>query len=167
MAVTPSSLTTISGLLKQFYEKPENIKNVMISAGPLTARLLEKSMKDFDGINMPLPIITASGGGVGSQIASVSVNTATLAVNINAIDPLTGTAFPWVKCSIDGISNTAPTQQTIQLFPGISATLAAANTIQINNLVPVTFQVAASLTMVTTAAQTGVVSSKIGGSKLW
>src|SRR5271165_7087435 len=74
MAVTPSSLTTISGLLKQFYEKPENIKNVMISAGPLAARLLEKSMKDFDGINMPLPIITASGGGVGSQIATVSVN---------------------------------------------------------------------------------------------
>ena len=72
MALTPSSLTTISGLLKQFYDKPEVIENVMISAGPLTAKLLKNSNKNFHGVNVPCPIITASGGGVGSQIASVS-----------------------------------------------------------------------------------------------
>lgn len=100
-------------------------------------------------------------------ISSISVNTATLAVNINAIDPVTGNAFPWVKCSIDGVSNTGPTQQTIQMFPGISATLAAANTIQINNVLPANFQVAASLTLTTTASQTGSLAYKIGGSKLF
>lgn len=74
MALTPSSLTTISGLLKQYYEKPEVIQNVMISAGPLLARLIENSNRDFVGANMPFPIIVASGGGIGSQIASVNAN---------------------------------------------------------------------------------------------
>jgi hypothetical protein len=74
MALTPSSLTTISGLLKQFYDKPEVIQNVMISAGPLLAELLKNSNKNFHGINAPCPIIVGSGGGVGSVIASVSAN---------------------------------------------------------------------------------------------
>jgi hypothetical protein len=72
VALTPSSLSTISGLLKQFYDKPEVIENVMISAGPLTAELLKNANKNFTGINAPCPIITGSGGGVGSQIATVS-----------------------------------------------------------------------------------------------
>lgn len=72
MALTPSSLSTISGLLKQFYDKPEVIENVMISAGPLCAELLKNANKDFTGANAPCPIITGSGGGVGSQIATVS-----------------------------------------------------------------------------------------------
>lgn len=72
--LTPSTLSTVSGLLKQFYEKPEAIQNVMISAGPLLARLIENSNKEFTGINMPFPIIVASGGGIGSQIAAVNIN---------------------------------------------------------------------------------------------
>lgn len=74
MALTPSSLTTITGLLKQYYSRPDVIENVMISAGPLLGELLKKSDRDFNGANMPFPIIVASGGGVGSQIASVSTN---------------------------------------------------------------------------------------------
>lgn len=74
MALTPSSLGTITGLLKQFYEKPDVIQNVMIAAGPLLAELIKNSNKGFTGINMPFPIILGSGGGVGSQIASVSAN---------------------------------------------------------------------------------------------
>ena len=100
-------------------------------------------------------------------ISSISVNTATLAVVINAIDPLTGSAFPCVRVSVDGVSNTGPTTQLIQIFPGISATLAATNTVQVNNVLPATFNITASMTVVTTAAQTGTLSYKIGGSKLW
>jgi hypothetical protein len=74
MAVSSSSLTTVSGLLKQFYDKPEVIKNVMISAGPLLKKLLEDGDQEFTGINYPSPIIIGSGGGVGSQIATVSAN---------------------------------------------------------------------------------------------
>lgn len=72
MAITASSLTSISGLLKQYYEKPEVIQNVMISAGPLLAELLKNGNRGFTGANAPCPIIIGSGGGVGSQIASVS-----------------------------------------------------------------------------------------------
>jgi hypothetical protein len=71
MALTPSSLTTITGLLKQFYEKPEVIQNVMIAAGPLVADLLKGSNKNMVGSTTPFPIIVASGGGIGSQIATV------------------------------------------------------------------------------------------------
>lgn len=74
MALTPSSLSTISGLLKQFYEKPEVIENVMIAAGPLLSELLKNSNRGFTGANAPFPIIVASGGGVGSQIGTVNQN---------------------------------------------------------------------------------------------
>lgn len=100
-------------------------------------------------------------------ISSISVNVATLAVVLNAIDPLTGTAFPCVKVSVDGVTNQGQSPQLIQIFPGISATLAATNSVQVNNVVPSTFSITASLTMTTSASQTGVLSYKIGGSKLW
>jgi len=74
MALTPSSLTTISGLLKQFYEKPEVIENVMIAAGPLLAELMKNANKGAVGNTIPFPIIVASGGGIGSQIATVNQN---------------------------------------------------------------------------------------------
>ena len=74
MAITASSLTTVSGLLKQYYDKPEVIKNVMISAGPLQSHLLENGNQEANGANIPCPIITGSGGGVGSQIATVNSN---------------------------------------------------------------------------------------------
>ena len=74
MAATASSMVTVSGFLKQFYQRPDVIQNVMISAGPLLKRLLADGDQSFDGANAPCPIILGSGGGVGSQIASVSGN---------------------------------------------------------------------------------------------
>jgi len=76
MAVTPSSLTTISGLLKQFYDRPDVIQNVMISAGPLVAELIKNSNKEAYGSTIPCPIIAGSGGGIGSVIAQVTANSA-------------------------------------------------------------------------------------------
>jgi hypothetical protein len=72
MAITPSSITTISGLLKQFYEKPEVIQNVMIAAGPVLGEWLKDGNKGMNGSTTPFPIIVASGGGVGSQINTVN-----------------------------------------------------------------------------------------------
>lgn len=74
MALTPSNLTTISGLLKQYYEKSETIENVMIAAGPLLAELISSSNKNMFGSTTPFPIIVASGGGVGSVMSAVNAN---------------------------------------------------------------------------------------------
>lgn len=68
MAATPSSLGTATSLLKQYYLDKKNIQNVMISAGPTFMEFKEKGNVACGGINIPFPVITGSGGGVGSQM---------------------------------------------------------------------------------------------------
>lgn len=97
-------------------------------------------------------------------IGSLTVNTATLGVNINAIDPLTGTAFPFIRASLDGLA--ANGTQTLVVYPGINSTLAAATATLIDMPMPANWQLVASLTIATTASMSGTLSYKIGGSKL-
>ena len=76
MAITASSLTSISGLLKQYYDKPEVIKNVMISAGPLLAELLENGNQEANGANIPCPTPSPAAAAASARRSRPSTPTA-------------------------------------------------------------------------------------------
>ena len=67
---TPSTLQSDSALLKQHYIDKSEVENVMIEAGPFINDLLESADTSAGGANIPIPLITGSGGGVGSNFVA-------------------------------------------------------------------------------------------------
>jgi hypothetical protein len=95
--------------------------------------------------------------------SSVTVNTATLALTINAKDVSAGTYFPYIRVSVDGITNTGPGQWLGIVYMGADSAspFLKANTAVIGLPIPGTFQVVSSLTITTSASQTGSLTYKV------
>lgn len=82
MAATPSSLTTISALLKPRLLDSNLIQNSMIDYGPLTMKMLLEADTSCGGSTTPFPLIYSGGGGFGSSM-SAAYATATPAASVN------------------------------------------------------------------------------------
>jgi hypothetical protein len=67
---TPSSLQSLTAIMKQHYIDKSEVENVMIEAGPLINELLERADTSAGGANIPIPLITGSGGGVGTNFVA-------------------------------------------------------------------------------------------------
>jgi len=109
------------------------------------------------------------------NVASISVNTATLAVQLNGKNPQGGGYITLARLSLDGITNgNANSPMPIGVYPGFTAPTqpAASGTNPISGVqgfsipLPKIFQVQASLTITTTASQTGIVSYSISQSRI-
>jgi hypothetical protein len=100
------------------------------------------------------------------QISSVSVNTATLAVNVNGKDAISGLYFPVARVSIDGMNVTTASAYTGIIYPGIGTTGLPANASAANGILPAVFQVQATLSVTTSAGMSGTVSYRVGMSKI-
>lgn len=84
MSLSSSTLSTITGLLKQKYLASDLIQNSMIDFGPLTAKLLSEGDTSCGGRNIPFPLIYASGGGIGTSMNAAFNNVApTASVSFN------------------------------------------------------------------------------------
>lgn len=90
---TPSSITSAFALLKEHYQDANKIKNMLIPAGPLTKALLERADTSAGGKTIPVPILTANGGGVGSNFAAV----------YDASGPSTSYAFAVTRSTTYGV----------------------------------------------------------------
>lgn len=91
-------------------------------------------------------------------ISSVTVNTATLAVNVNAKDPISGAYVQVGRVSLDGITTT--TNAAFEFYPGLTGAS------RDSMVAPALYQVQASLTVTTTASMTGTVAYRVSGSRL-
>lgn len=96
--------------------------------------------------------------------SAVSVNTATLGVNINAKNVSTELYFPVARVSIDGIA--AAGNYTGIIYPGIGTTGLPTGANAANGIIPRTFQVQTSLTISTTAGMTGTLGLRVDMCKL-
>jgi hypothetical protein len=109
-------------------------------------------------------------------LASVTVNTVTLGVAINAKDVSSGTYFPYARVSLDGLTASSSLGYIAMLYVGAASTavgngaamsLAPAGNIQILPMpVPPVFQITSTLTITTTASQSGSVSYRVDYEKV-
>lgn len=97
-------------------------------------------------------------------VTSLTVNSATLGINVNGKDAVSGAYFPVGRVSIDGIAATG--LYTGVIYPGIGTTGLPANANAANGILPATFQVQATLTITTTASMSGTLGVKMGMSKI-
>jgi hypothetical protein len=142
-----------------FFVESRNAGNIIVgqsTAGALSPTSLDQVNTDQHGAMF---FITVS---------SISVNTATLALNINAKDVQSGTYFPYVRVSVDSVTNTGPSQELVLMYVGavVQAGIVNSNVQAIGMPVPGTFQVVASLTITTTASQTGSLTYSVDYGKV-
>jgi len=97
-------------------------------------------------------------------IASLTVNTATIGLNINGKDATTDLYYPVARVSIDGVA--ASGSYTGIVYPGIGTTGLPENAAAANGVIPAVFQVQASLTISTTAGMSGTLGMQVGMCKL-
>jgi hypothetical protein len=140
-----------------FFVESRNAGNIIV--GQSTAGAL--SPTSLDQINTD-----QKGAMFFATFSSVSVNTATLALNINAKDAQSGTYFPYIRASMDGTSS-IPGQWMAVVYAGaVATTVVNTNVLTIGMPIPGTFQVVASLTITTTASQTGSLTYSVDYSKV-
>lgn len=103
------------------------------------------------------------------NVVSLTVNTATLAFNINGKN-LDGNYYQVARASLDGLTNASNGKFGIEFYPGMVSNDIASNVppafAQRQGVLPPVFQVQASLTVTTSAAQSGVLTYSVGMSKL-
>ena len=113
---------------------------------------------------------TAQRGGMFFiTLASVTVTACTLALNINAKDTQSGTYFPYLRVSCDGVSAGGPLQNMALVYVGAvtQTSVVNANVQSVGMPLPGTFQVVSSLTISnTTATMSGTVSYSVDYSKV-
>jgi hypothetical protein len=97
-------------------------------------------------------------------VTSLTVNSATLGVNVNGKDAVSGSYFPVGRVSLDGI--VASGVYTAIIYPGIGTTGLPTNAVAANGILPAIFQVQASLTLTTSAGMSGTLGVKMGMSKI-
>jgi hypothetical protein len=128
-------------------------------------------------------VTTATGGATSADLqntaqrgglffitfASVTVTACTLALNINAKDVQSGTYFPYIRVSCDGVSVGGPLQNMALVYVGaVTQTSVVPGTVQTVSMpLPGTFQVVSSLTISnTTATMSGTVSYSVDYGKI-
>jgi hypothetical protein len=109
-------------------------------------------------------------------LASISVNTATLGIAINAKDVSANAYFPYARVSLDGLAVGASLQYIAMLYVGSSSTAVgsgtgiavapAGNTQILPMPVPAVFQITSTLTITTTASQSGSISYSLDYEKI-
>jgi hypothetical protein len=110
--------------------------------------------------------LAQNGGMFFVTIASVTVNTVTVQMSINAKDVQSGAYFPYIKASLDGLAP-GTTQGILTVYPGAGAgTFVPANGAAIGMPLPNVFQVVASLTITTTASMSGTVGYSVDYGKV-
>jgi len=99
------------------------------------------------------------------QVTSLTVNTATLALGILGINPVTGNGHLVGKVSLDGIVTNG--QYAISFYPGmVSANTSGGSFAQGPCLLPAKFQIQASMTVSTTASMTGSLTYSVNMSRV-
>ena len=101
--------------------------------------------------------------------ASVTVTGATLALTIQAKDVSTSTYFPYVRVSVDGVTNAGPLQNIALLYVGAvtQATVVPSTVQTIGMPLPGVFNIVSSLTISnTTATMSGTVSYRVDYGKV-
>jgi len=99
-------------------------------------------------------------------LASISINTATLAVNVNAKRG-DGTYFNIARLSLDGLTNgNANSQDIMVVYPGAVSPPNPGNVTAFGIPLPGKMQITTSLTITTSASQSGVVGYSVGQSKV-
>lgn len=109
-------------------------------------------------------------------IASVTVNTVTLGIAINAKDLATNIYYPYARVSLDGLTASSSLEYTAMLYVGAASTAVGngaamafnpAGNIQILPMpVPPVFQITSTLTITTTASMSGSVSYAVDYEKV-
>jgi hypothetical protein len=98
-------------------------------------------------------------------VASVTVNTATLAVNILGKNLVDGNYYPVARCSLDGIVTTG--QYAMAIAEGMVAAgggpSQGTNFSQNQGILPAVFAVQASLTVTTTSSMSGTLAYSVRG----
>ena len=75
MALSQSTIASANAVLKEHYLAADKIKNVMVEAGPVLMELLERAELSAGGRQIPFPVITGSGGGIGSLYTAAYATT--------------------------------------------------------------------------------------------
>lgn len=97
-------------------------------------------------------------------VASLTVNTCTIGININGKSAVTDTYFPVARVSVDGI--TATGRYTGIVYPGIGTSGLPTGANAANGIIPATYQVQASLTLTTTASMSGTLGLRVDACKI-
>jgi hypothetical protein len=147
MARNPHCLSDSVDLYVQHQDAVSNV--IAVTATATT------SLSSSDQINT-----VQKGAAFYVTVTSLTVNTATLGINVNGKDSVSGVYFPVGRVSVDGIVYTAI------IYPGIGTAGLPANAFAANGILPAVFQVQASLTLTTTAGMSGTLGVKMGMSKI-
>lgn len=109
-------------------------------------------------------------------LASVTVNSVTLGIAINAKDISASTYFPYARVSLDGLTASSSLGYVAMLYVGAVSTAigngAAMSLTPVGNIqilampVPPVFQITSTLTITTTASMSGSVSYRIDYEKV-
>ena len=129
------------------------------------------------GITSADLINTAQRGGMFFiTIASISVNSATLQLSINAKDVAAGTYFPYAQVVLAALAPGSSLQYTALFYVGATSTPGAVgtgiagtvngNVVNFGLPLPGTFNVVSSLSLTTTASQTGSLSYSVDYGKV-
>jgi hypothetical protein len=96
---------------------------------------------------------------------SVTVNSGTINLNINAKDVVSGTYFPYLTIPV--IVTAGATQSVVVIYAGaVSGTFFNANDILVNMPLPNVFQVITSLVVSTSASMSGTLTYSVDYSKV-
>jgi hypothetical protein len=98
------------------------------------------------------------------NISTLSVNSATLAVNVDGKRG-DGVYFNLARLSLDGLT-TSLGQSTILVYPGVTAPAVPGNMTAFAIPLPGKYRVTATLSITTTASMSGVAGYSIGQSKI-
>ena len=109
--------------------------------------------------------LAQNGGMFFVTIASVTVNTVTVQMSINAKDVQSGTYFPYIKASLDGLAP-GTTQGMMIVYPGATSTFINTENAVVSAPLPNVFQVVTSLTITTSASMSGTVGYTVDYGKL-
>jgi hypothetical protein len=151
MARNPHCLSDSVDLYVQHQDAVSNV--IAVTATATT------SLSSSDQINT-----VQKGAAFYVTVTSLTVNTATLGINVNGKDSVSGVYFPVGRVSVDGIVATGV--YTAIIYPGIGTAGLPANAFAANGILPAVFQVQASLTLTTTAGMSGTLGVKMGMSKI-
>jgi hypothetical protein len=140
-----------------FFVESRNAGNIITATATISAA----------GISPDQTNLAQHGAMFFVALASVSVSSATIQLSINAKDVVSGTYFPYLKASVDGLS-AAGSQGMLVVYPGIvGGGFLNANNATASVPLPNVFQVVTSMTISsTTATNSGTATLTVDYSKI-
>lgn len=152
-----------------FFVESRNVGNIFNAVTTATGGLNSGDIQNTNQV----------GGMFFITLASISVNSATLNLSILAKDVSAGTYFPYVQVALSALAATSSLQYTALFYVGATSTPGSSgaqsavfsgavngNVVNIGMPLPGTFEVVSSLTLTTTASQTGSLSYRVDYAKV-